>query len=62
MEEDYLYKCIIRGASLMFISIIIMEFIGHWFIEGKGSDLTHLLNSIYHTPLYGMYSLFFIKS
>jgi hypothetical protein len=50
-------RILYNGLYLLVTSIIIMEFIGHWYLEGKGSDITQLLNSIYHTPLYGTISL-----
>ena len=34
-----------------------MEFGGHWYLEGQGSDLTKVINSIYWTPYFGVKSL-----
>jgi len=45
------------GVLLLIISIGMMEFVGHWALEGHGSNLLHFLNSVYHTPLYGTLSV-----
>ncbi len=45
------------GLAMMAVSIGVMEFIGHWYLEGHESNLRHFLNSVYHTPLYGTVSL-----
>jgi len=34
-----------------------MEVVGHWYLEGQGSDLTQVINSVYWTQLYGFQSL-----
>lgn len=47
------------GVMGMLISVLCMEFIGHWYLEGAGSDVSQLFNSIYQTPLYGIRSLIF---
>lgn len=49
------------GLLLIAGSLFFMEIIGHWILEGEGSDLTKVINSIYHTPPYAMESLFFIN-
>ena len=45
------------GLLLMLIGLFMMECIGHWSFEGHGSNVLELLNSIYHTPLYGTKNL-----
>ena len=47
-----------KGLIYLFVPVLFMEFLGHWILEGKGSDVSQLLNSIYHTPLYGIKALF----
>lgn len=44
----------IKGVMFLLFSVCGMEFIGHWLIEGEGSNVSLLFNSIYHTPLYGV--------
>jgi len=45
------------GATMLAISVSVMEFIGHWYLEGNASHLGEFFNSVYHTPLYGVKSL-----
>ena len=51
------YELIFSGAIMMIASTCVMEFVGHWYIEGVGSDVSQVLNSIIHTPLYGARSI-----
>lgn len=53
-----------NGTSLFFVglctvlgSIFVMEVVGHWLIEGKGSDVSQFFNSVTHTPMYGIKSM-----
>lgn len=46
-------KYLLVGVLMLGIPVIMMEFFGHWYLEGLGSDVSQLFNSIYHTPLYG---------
>lgn len=57
-NETYLFSMIRISISLLMIiiSLFMMEIVGHWMIEGNSSNLSHIVNSIYWTPLYGMYS------
>ena len=48
---------LITGILLMAVSIGVMEFGGHWFLENLGSNLSHFPNSVIHTPLYGVRSV-----
>ena len=45
------------GIVLMAISISMMEFYSHWYLEGRGSNLWHFFNSVFWTQLYGFRSL-----
>lgn len=45
------------GLLLLGGSIVVMEFIGHWYLEDHASNLYEFFNSVYFTPLYGIKSL-----
>lgn len=47
------------GIGMIAISVFSMEFIGHWMIEHQGSDIYHFFNSVFHTPLYTVKSLYY---
>ena len=49
-----------KALTITALPILCMEFIGHWYLEDKSSDVSQLINSIYHTPLYGVKSLFLL--
>lgn len=50
---------LIYGIMALLFSVCVMEFIGHWFIEDHASDVWQLGNSVFHTPLYGLRSLWY---
>ena len=45
------------GILLMGLSVGMMEFVGHWYLENGASNLSHFFNSVIHTPLYGVRSI-----
>lgn len=49
-------KC---GLYLLIISIGILEFFSHWYLEQHSSRINELFNSILHTPVYGINSLYY---
>lgn len=56
LRTQAIYVCLL-GLCLVGISLFMMEMVGHWLIEGKGSDVTQVINSINYTPLYGIKSV-----
>lgn len=48
---------LVLGLVLLVLSVCIMEFVGHWLLEGHASDLGSVPNSIYHTLRYSTRSL-----
>ena len=50
-------KWFIIGGLLFGLPVVVLEFYSHWYLEGSGSDISQLFNSIYHTPLYGTRAL-----
>ena len=45
-------KLIVDGLILIFNAVFVMEFIGHWYLEGVSSNIVYFFNSVIHTPLY----------
>lgn len=55
-EKNFIIFC---GLCALTLSVLVMEFIGHWFIEDHASNVWRLANSIFQTPLYGTNSLIY---
>lgn len=48
------------GGLLLFFSVAMMEFVGHWYLESNGSHVSHLINSVYHTLPYMLYAPYYV--
>ena len=61
MKNPKLKKFKYRFYALLLItvSVGIMEFLGHGYLEHKHSNIFEFFNSIFHTPVYGLYSLYY---
>ena len=46
-----------RGVPLFLLSWVMMECVGHWYLENQKSDLSQVINSVYWTQLYGFQAL-----
>lgn len=50
----------LSSLILLIGTISFLEFFSHGYLESGHSDITQVLNSIYHTPVYGMNSFYYI--
>ena len=48
---------ILLGALLVFVNVSTLEVIGHGYYEHHHSYVSEFLNSVFHTPLYGINSI-----